>query len=186
MKTNAATLLSILEQDKVGFFTLIKLGWNSDYYFTDLGRDVVFEGQTWLKNNPIIGVGAPSYSTTIDREKFDLALSGLDASMQNEVDTGVVHMPVDVYLMFTVDDAPQLSTNQAMHYYSGKVLSTKTVLDEGTKQINVELSAPLSDLDAKSTLYTTKDGISSFDSTDTCFDNVAKGAEEFSLKWGKV
>jgi hypothetical protein len=186
MKTNATTLLTILGQDKVGFFTLVKLGWNSTYYFTDLGRDVSFNGQLWLSNNPIVSVAPPAYSTTVDREKFDMSLSGLNSDMADEVDTGVVHMPVDIFMMFTVDGVPQLSANQAMHYYSGKVLSSKTILSDDEKLINVELSAPLNNLDAKSTLYTTKDGISAFDSTDTCFDNVSKGSEEISLKWGKV
>ena len=77
MKTNSANLLSILSNDNVGFATLAKLEWNSNYYFTDMGSDVVFDGNTYLSSNPLVNLSAPQYSTVIDREAFSLQLSGI-------------------------------------------------------------------------------------------------------------
>ena len=106
--------------------------------------------------------------------------------MVSEMEQGVVHHKVDLYLIFLVNGIPQLGSNDALHYYSGRVSSHKTALTSDSKLIDVECTSPLSDLEAKGTLFTTKDGMSIFDATDTSFDAVSEGSEELSLKWGKV
>jgi len=187
MKLNHANLLNILNNSgNISTFSIAKFDWNSTYYFTDFGYDVAFDGNNYSSNNPIVSGGSVQYSTTVDREIFTMKLSGLDSAMVNEVEAGIIHMPVDLKMIFVVNGVPQTSINQILSYYTGKVLSATFSVEEEEKIIDIELSAPLSNLDETGTLYTTKDGMSVYDNTDTCFDQISRGSEEFTLKWGRV
>ncbi|QGH74726.1 hypothetical protein DSS3PM1_00049 [Bacteriophage DSS3_PM1] len=186
MKGNASDILSILAQDNVGFFSLVELNWNQNHYFTDFGANITWNGKTFLSNNPLVSSDPIRYSNVVDRESFRFFLSGVDAAINNELDAGVVHRPVTLRMAFTVDGVPQLGGNQTLLYYDGLVSKTdkKISLDD---RINViECTAPLSDLDAIGTMFTTKDGMKRFDPTDTSFDAIFEGSEETSLKWGKL
>jgi len=186
MKTNAANLSTILGNDQLGFFTLIELNWNNQYYFTDYGQTLTFDGNNYLTNTPVVDISIPKYTTTIDRELFSMTLSGLDEDMVDEAETGIISLGVKASMIFTVAGVPQLGNNDVLNFYTGKVFSSKVVLTNEEKLIEVECTAPLNDLDSKGTLYTTKDGIKTLDATDTCFNSVTKGSEEINLKWGKI
>jgi hypothetical protein len=185
MKSNSQELLSILSNPSIGFFTLVELNWHNNYYFTDLGRDITWNGNTYRADNPMVGVDTVRYSNVVDRELFKFSLSGLDPMMNAELNAGIVHKPVKVRMLFTIDDVPQTGINQTMLVYDGLVSKTDHKISMEDKLNQIECTAPLSDLDATGTLYTTRDGMKLFDPEDTSFDTVFEGREETSLKWGK-
>lgn len=186
MRANANAILTILENPRVGFFSLVKFDWNNTHYFTDFGQNIDWNGNTYLKDNPIVSSDQLRYSNVVDREVFKFTLSGLDPSMAGELAQGIVHMPVTARMIFTVNDVPQTALNQTILLYDGLVSGTSITSNQEEKLITVECTAPLSDLDATGTMFTTKDGMKPFDPTDTSLDNIFEGSEETSLKWGKV
>lgn len=186
MKGNSANLLNILNNDNIGFFTIMELNWGANYYFTDFGSDIVWNGNTYRSDNPIVGSDSIRYSNVVDRELFKFQLSGLNNSINNEIQAGVVHKPVKMRMVFVVNGVPKLGLNETLFFYDGLVSRTDQKISDEEKISIIECTAPLSDLDATGTLFTTKDGIKRFDSTDTSFDSIFEGSEETSLKWGKL
>lgn len=89
-------------------------------------------------------------------------------------------------MVFTVNGTPRIGTNETLFFYDGLVSKTDHQITQEEKINIIECTAPLSDLDATGTMFTTKDGIKRFDNTDTSFDNIFEGSEETSLKWGKI
>lgn len=186
MKGNHSQLLGILGNSNIGFFTLMELNWRSNYFYTDFGSDIVWNGNTYRAKNPISGSDSIRYSNVVDRELFRFQLSGLDTSINNEIAAGVVHKPVRMRMVFVVNGVPQLGVNDTLFFYDGLVSSTDQKINSEEKISIIECTAPLSDLDATGTLFTTRDGIKRFDNTDTSFDSIFEGSEETSLKWGKL
>lgn len=186
MKTNSTRLLEILNSEKLGFFSLVEFKWNSNHYYTDLGYDVTWGGSSYLSNNPIVGFDTPRYSNVVDRELFQMQVSGLDSRMIDEVNAGISGLPVTIRIVYTIDGVPQLGVNDTLLLYDGLVSKTSTSIDDEGKVIVVECTAPLSSLDERGTLYTTKDGMKSYDPSDTCFDTVSDNSEPVNVRWGKV
>lgn len=185
MRDNAAQLLNILSQDKIGVISLIEFNWNSNYYYTDYGTNLTWNSRTYIRRGPIASIDPVRYSNVVDRESFRFSMSALDTNMQAEVAAGITHMPVKMRLLFTVDGVPQLGIYESLEIYNGLVSKVDKRIDKETQLYNVECTAPLFDLDAIGTLFTTKDGISAMDPTDTSFDLIQEGSEAFSLKWGR-
>ena len=185
MKRNSARILEILGNENVGPFTLIKFEWNQDHFFTDLPYDVTWNGNTYKSESPLIAIQQPVYNSVIDRESYTLQLDGLDLGMISEVEAGIVHRPVEIYIGFLVDGVASLGLDDPILSYKGTVSGPKLEIDGGSKILSVECSSPLSDLDQKATLYTTKSGMKSLAAGDTSFDQIAEG-KDVDLKWGKV
>lgn len=184
MKDNASNLLSILASDNVGYFLLVKLDWNSTYYYTTLPYNVAYDGNTYLSGTEVVEFQAPRYSTTVDRESYTIIFSGIDATLESEMTAGIVNRPVEIRVGFTVDGVPQLDPEDTIHSYSGFVATPKLEISDGTKRFIIECSSPLASLDAKAQLYTTRDMQQNIDPTDTCFDQIFDGSESYSLTWG--
>jgi hypothetical protein len=185
MKTNSVDILSALNSDEVGFFFLVHLAFNTNFYLTTLPYELIWNGNTYRPEQELINLEAPRATTVVDRQAYKLKLSGIDPVMNAEVENGIVHLPVTIKMGFVVDGVALTGLSDLMHVYSGSVASAKKSISEDTQSINIECSAPLSSLDAKSTLFTTRDAIKALDATDTSFDQIFEGSSEFSLKWGK-
>jgi hypothetical protein len=187
MKTNANELISLLDGTDLGFFALVEFNWNQNYYYTDLGRDVTWNGNLYLANPmPIVSMEPLKYSSIVDREAFNLQISAIDPAMRAEFDFGIVNRSVKIRTVFTSFGAPQLGLSQTLLLYEGTVSKISEVISNETRIFNIECTAPLSNLDATGTLYTTRDGMKVFNANDTSFDTVFEGSEAISLKWGKV
>ncbi|MFN3895746.1 MAG: hypothetical protein ACK4KU_14550, partial [Acinetobacter sp.] len=87
---------------------------------------------------------------------------------------------------FVLNGVAQTALTDMVHVYSGTVANNKQNISGGEQSLNIECSAPLSSLDAKSTLFTTRDALKAFDETDTAFDQIFEGSTEIALKWGQV
>ena len=186
MHKNATRLKEILSNDTIGYFGLVKLDWNATKYITSLPHDVTWNGNTYLSDPTIMEVEAPRYNDVTDREAFMLRLNGMDDTIKNEVETGIIHRGVDIRLGFTIGGVPQLGLNDTLHVYSGHVANVKFATTDGNMIWEIECSAPLSNLDAISTIYTTKDSMKNIDATDTCFDKIQEGNESKKVAWGKI
>ncbi|MBQ2262713.1 MAG: hypothetical protein II336_15245 [Loktanella sp.] len=186
MKNNSEALLAKLANDDLGVFFLVFFGFNQPHFFTTLPYDLSWNGNIYVTERNLIDFESPRATTVVDRQTYKLRLSALDPVMMAEVENGIIHMPVEIKLGFVIDGAAQTGLNDMYHVYSGTVANTKKQVNDGEQSLNIECSAPLSSLDAKSTLFTTRDALKAFDPTDTAFDQIFEGSTEFSLKWGQV
>lgn len=185
MKSNSADILAALNNENVGIFFLVHLEWANDHFLTTLPYEITWNGNIYKSETNILSFESPRSTTVVDRQAYKVRLSGLDPDIQAEVEASIIHKPVRIKLGFLQDGIPNLGLDKLMHVYSGTVANVKKTINQGEQAFVVECSAPLSDLDAKSTLFTTKDGIRQFDASDTSFDQVAEGSSEYSLNWGK-
>lgn len=189
MKPNATRLDEILKSgQEIGYFALVRLDWNATRYLTSMPHDITWNGNTYLSDAVIMEFQSPRYSEVVDREAYVLTLNGMDTQIHNEVTTGIVHRPVDIRLGFTLDGVPQLGLNDTMHVYSGSVASAKYVVDAADEKMiwEIECTAPLSNLDALSTIFTTKDSMQNLFPGDTCFDKIQENNQKSSVAWGKT
>ena len=189
MKPNATRLKEILTSDKnIGYFALLRLDWNATRYLTSMPHDITWNGNVYVSDTTIMEFQSPRYSDVVDREAYTLTLSGMDGQIHNEVTTGIIHRPVDIRLGFTLDGEPQLGLNDTMHVYSGTVANAKYVADAADEKMiwEIECSAPLSNLDAISTIFTTKDSIKNLFPGDTCFDGIQENNQKSTVAWGKT
>ncbi len=186
MKSNGATLTNILKTDQeLGNFALVKLEWNAIHYLTSLPYGVTWNGNYYKSDETIMDVEGPRYSTTIDREAYALFLNGQDELLHSEVAAGIIHKPVEIRLGFTLDGVPLLGLDETLHVYSGTVASPKFAAKDEEMIWRIECSAPLSNLDARSTLFTTKDAMENLHPGDTCFDKIQENSDATSVAWGK-
>lgn len=185
MKENFSSILAALNSDQLGVFFLVQLDWNSQYRYTTLPYDVVWNGNTYQSEENIISFESPRATNVVDRQAYKLQLSGIDPDMMAEINSGVNNMPVSIKLGFTDEGVPGLGLLDIMHVYSGTVANVKKSILDSEQIFTIECSAPLSSLDAKSTLFTTRDAMRSFDPLDTSFDQIATDATEMELLWGK-
>ena len=186
MKANAPLIRGSLDSgDDVGFFLLVHLSMNNEYLYTTLPYEVVYNGNVYSSDDCIIQVMPPVNNTVINRNAYSIQLSGLNASMLSEIQTHIVNSKVKVDMGFTVNGEPQLNLGQTLHVYSGYVSQPKYEVSGDTVTITLELTSPLADLDSVSTLFTTRDGIKSFNPNDTSFDMIYEGSSVTNIKWGK-
>lgn len=185
MKGNYAELLPLLEEDHFGYFVLIELNWNQNHFYTDLGRDITWNGQLYSSDCPVIALDTVRYSNIVDREAYRLSLSGLDPFINAELEAGIVHKAVKIRMVMVVDDQPMLGPRETIMIYDGLVSSTDHKINLDEKINTIECTAPLSDLDATGTMFTTRDGMKPYDPTDTSFDKIFEGSGTSNIKWGK-
>jgi hypothetical protein len=186
MRPNSQNLVSTLLEDNLGVAALVNLDWNQNYYFTDLGRDVTVGGQVYQSSHPLVSIDPLRYNSVVNRELFNFKLSALDADMIAEIAAGITHRPVQISLMFLVTDVAQTDPAELLPLYRGYVSKVEEMINQDEKIFNIECTAPLSDLDAIGTLYTTKSGMEVYSATDTSFDTVNENSQAISLKWGKI
>lgn len=186
MKTNSATLLSNLNNDNLGVFFLVQFSFNSNYYYTTLPYELSWNGNLYASETNLINFESPRATTVVDRQPYKLTLSALDSDMMAEVESGIIHRGVDIKMGLIIDDVPLTGLNDMFNVYKGTVANISKTISGGEQLLNIECSAPLSSLDAKSTLFTTRDALKTFDPTDTSFDQIFEGSSEFSLKWGQL
>lgn len=187
MKPNSTRLQEILESDQaLGYFALLRLDWNSTRFLTSLSHDTTWNGNVYQSDPTIMQFESPRYSSTVDREAYKLTLSGMDQGIHDEVATGIIHRGVNIRLGFMINGVPQLGSNDTLHVYTGTVANARFVADGEQMTWEIECSAPLSNLDSTSALYTTKDSMQNIFPGDTCFDRIQEGSKKASVAWGKL
>jgi hypothetical protein len=185
MRPNSGNLESTLLEKKLGVAVLVTLEWNQTYHFTDLGRDVTVNGQVYTSNQPMVGIDPLMYNSVVNRELFNFTLSALDSDMRSEINQGITFKPVQISLIFLVNDVPLTNIDDTLPLYRGFVSKVDENISEDEILFSVECTAPLSNLDAIGTLYTTSVGMEVYSPNDTSFDKVTEDSYSLSLKWGR-
>jgi hypothetical protein len=185
MKRNSTAILEALNSEEVGFFFLVRLDFNQTHFYTTLPYEFSWNGNIYNSEENLIGFEAPRATTVVDRQTYKMTFSGIDPVMIAEVENGIINRPVSIKMGFVVDGVPQTGLDDMIHVYSGTVANNQKDISDGQQNLAIECSAPLSNLDAKSTLFTTRDGMKSLDQTDTSFDQIFEGSTEYDLNWGK-
>lgn len=186
MRTFSTAVQTVLDSDLIEFAFLIKLEFNSNYYFTSNSYDVVYDGNTYLANGGLYEFDSPKFSTVIDRESYRVVISELLNEMLPEFRSNVVGKTIEVFV--ALQDANGqllLTTDDVLSIYKGVVDKPSISNDFETKLAVLEGTSPMSDLDMVKTFISSKDGMDQKSATDTSFDEVYEDSE-ITLKWGKV
>ncbi len=188
MHYNYVRLKEILNTNKeFGFFALIQLDWAATHFFTSHPHDLTWNGNAYIADSTILEIENPRYSEVVDREAYTISLSAMNTNLMNEVKSGIVHRPVTVKLGFTLDGEPQLGNNDLFNIYTGRVANSKFVTENEQQILNIECSAPLSNLDETSGILTTKSFMQSqIDATDTTFDYLHEDSKTSTKGWGRI
>jgi hypothetical protein len=186
MRPNSENLATVLTEKNLSVSILVGLEWNQNHYFTDMGRDVYVNSVVYKTNQPIVSFDPLSYSSVVNRELFNFELSALDSDMKTEIGLGITHKPVQINMMFSVNGVAIVDPAFILPLYRGYVSKVEESIDEEQRLFSIQCTAPLSDLDAIGTLYTTNAGMEVYSTTDTSFDTVNDNSRAITLKWGKI
>ena len=186
MRQFSAAVQTVLDSDLIEYAFLIKLNFNSNYYLTSNGYDVVYDGNTYLANSGLYQFDSPKFSTVVDRESYKVIISELFDEMMPEFKLNVVGKPIEVLVALRDANGDLLlSTGDVLKVYKGTVDKPSISNDFETKLAILEGTSPMSDLDLVKVFITSKDGMDQKSATDTSFDEVYDGSE-ITIKWGKV
>ena len=186
MRQFSAAVQTVLDSDLIEYAFLIKLNFNSNYYLTSNGYDVVYDGNTYLANSGLYEFDSPKFSTVVDRESYKVVISELFDEMMPEFKLNVVGKPIEVFVALRDANGDLLlSTSDVLKVYKGTVDKPSISNDFETKLAVLEGTSPMSDLDLVKPFITSKDGMDQKSATDTSFDEVYDGSE-ITIKWGKV
>lgn len=186
MRAFSAAVQTVLDSDLIEYAFLIKLEFNSNYYFTSNSYDVVYDGDTYLANGGLYEFDSPKFSTVIDRESYKVILSELLDEMMPEFKLNVVGKPIEVFAALRdANGQLLLDTTDVINVYKGVVDKPTINNDFDTKLAVLEGTSPMSDLDMVRPFMSSKDGMDQKSATDTSFDEVYDSSE-ITLRWGKV
>ena len=186
MRTFSTAVQTVLDSDLIEFAFLIKLEFNTTYYFTSNSYDVVYDGNTYLANGGLYEFDSPKFSTVIDRESYKIVISELLNEMLPEFRLNVVGKSIEVFVALRDANGQLLdTTTDVLTIYKGVVDKPSITNDFETKLAVLEGTSPMSDLDMVKTFISSKDGMDQKSATDTSFDEVYDD-NEITLRWGKV
>ena len=186
MRQFSPAVQAVLDSDLIEYAFLIKLNFNSTYYLTSNGYDVVYDGNTYLANSGLYEFDSPKSSTVVDRESYKIVVSELLDEMLPEFKLNVVGKPIEVYVALRDANGDLLlSTGDVLKVYKGTVDNPSISNDFETKLAVIEGTSPMSDLDLVNNFITSKDGMDQKSDTDTSFDEVYDGSE-ITMNWGKI
>lgn len=186
MRTISAATQAVLDSDSIKVIFLMKLEFNSTYYFTSHHSDVVFDGQTYLADGGMFEFDAPKFSSVIDRESYKIVIADQAEVMAAEFRLNVIGKPVSVKVaLMDTSGQPMLNTADVLSIYNGFVDAPSISNDFEQKLAIIEGTSPMSDLDMVRSFITSKAGMDQYSTTDTAFDEIFDN-KAVTLKWGKV
>lgn len=183
---SSAVQARIDSDDRLKYFFLIELKFNSTYRFTSLSQDVSWDSQTWTSDGGLFEVDAPRFSSVIDREAYRVVLTDLDEALHAEFQAGVIGKEINVWAGFLDDsNQPLLGADDVVSLYGGYVDSPEVVIDWDTKTASLQGTSPMADLDQVKSIMVSRDGMDQFSSSDTSYDALFEDSE-ILIKWGKI
>lgn len=186
MRTFSADVSTLLEGDSIKFFYLIKLEFNSNYYLTSYGHDIVYDGNAYTANSGIFEIETPEFSRVVDREAFRIAAVDLQGTLFNEIKNNVIGKRIEVRAGFIgTDGQPMLDADDTILIYKGYVDTPSVQNDWESKLVTFEGSSPMADLDQINNFVTSRDNMKQRDALDTSFDSIYDNSE-IQIKWGKI
>lgn len=188
MKTFSTAVQNIINQNKIDFFFLIDLEFNTHHRLSSLPYDVTYDGNTYAANSALLEVDSPKFSSVVDRESYRIVIAeDANNTFKTEIDNNVVGKGIEVRIgFFDSNDDPILTpTNDVLLAYKGFVDSPSITNDFDAKIVTFDGTSPMSDLDMIIPFIGSRDGIKQKDSNDTSFENLY-GDSVIKLKWGKI
>jgi hypothetical protein len=187
----SSTVVQMLSNPTIEGFYLVDLQ-SGLYRTTSYIRDITLSnGVTYLSDGKLISVDPPQLSSVVDREIYRISIADPDFTSGASAESGLIGKTIEVRLGFINQSTklPELNIADTVLIYKGTVEGTGYSIDTatvGSSVLNVTCSSPMSDLDYRRPLYTTKDAMRSRDPTDTSCDQIYEGSGQLQLKWGKV
>jgi hypothetical protein len=186
MRQFSTNVQAALAQDFVEYFFLVELNLNNNYYMTSHSTDLIIDEQVYTGNGAIFSYEPPSKNSVIDRESYKLAFIDPNNNLLQEALQGIIGKNIKVRAGFIHDTLGPLTNEYDLVYvYTGFVDAPSIKNDFESKILTIEGSSPMADLDAVRPYFTTKYGVTQYDTSDSCFDRVHDGYD-LQLKWGKT
>jgi len=186
MRTFSTNVQQALAQDYVEYFFLVELNLNNNYYMTTHSTDLTVDGQLFTGNGTIFDYEPPSKNSVVDREAYSISFVDPSHTLLAEARTGIVGKSVTIRAGFVHTTAgPLTNPSDLVYVYKGYVDAPTISNDFDSKVMKIECSSPMADLDAVKPYFTTKYGVTQYDSADTTFDRIYDGYT-LQLKWGKT
>jgi len=186
MRTFSSAVQTVLNSGIIEFVYLIKLEFNTTYYFTSHNTDLTYDSQSYIAEGALYEFDTPKFSSTIDREAYKIVIADFSNEMAAEFDLNVIGKPVEVKVaLMDSNGNPMLGTDDVLSVYNGFVDSPSISNNYEEKLALLECTSPMADLDTVNSFYTSRDSMEQRSSTDTSFDEIFEN-KEISIKWGKV
>jgi len=186
MRQFSTNVQQALSQEFVEYFFLVELNLNNNYYLTTHSTNLTVDGDVYTGNGAIFSYEPPSKNSVVDREAYSISFVDPNHSLLQEAVTGIVGKSVSIRAGFIHETlGPLTNTADLVYVYTGFVDTPTIKNDFNSKILTIDCSSPMADLDAVRSYFTTKYGVSQFDSADSCFDRIHDGYD-LQLKWGKV
>ena len=122
---------------------LVKLEFDTTYYYTDFSSDIVDGSDTYIANGFLQKIGAISESASLTIGSLSLSLSGVTQTIISDIlNNGHIHRQITIKRAFitsgTVDGDGQLI--ESFSIYSGRVESMDIVDSDKTSTINFRVA----------------------------------------------
>jgi hypothetical protein len=148
-------------------------------------------GHSYVADDTIASVDAPQATTNVDREQFRILLSDPRLESMETVFNNLVGYPIEVRLGFLNIDTcmPFLDLSDTIIVYKGRVDSTAYSIktqEMGEAVLQVTGSSPMRSLDAKNSLFLSRDYVRQLSPNDSSCDQIFEGSEALVLKWGRI
>jgi hypothetical protein len=182
----------LMEQDIVNTFYLVKIYTDPPALLTSYG-DAPLQtttGETFINEGYLLSVDPPALSTTVDRAEFKVVLANNTFEASEFFDSvKFAGARLEVYLSAVTESGyPINDIDQMLMTYGGRISGITKEFDtnvEGESKITILCTSPVGKLDAKSSVYTSKEYLRNIVPNDSAFDQVYIGSGRLALRWGK-
>jgi len=199
MKDYSDALKALFVNSGAARFVLVKIGPNLTpitLYYTSLAYDHDYEGDTYMTNNSLLSVEAPSISSVIGSESYSLVFGADDYSMRPYFDSNNASNMIGRDIK-VVGGFVNISKETINGVLPGAVFSEYFLLYEGFVDggiydinpreqiiVNVGAVSPMGVLENTNVSLTDKRDLRAVHQDDTSFDELFEGSSEVELKWG--
>jgi hypothetical protein len=153
--------------------------------------DLPVPGHSYISDDTIASVDAPQATTNVDREQFRILLNDPRLESMETVFNNLIGYPIEVRLGFLNVDTclPFFKFSDTLLVYKGRVDSTAYSIktqEMGEAVLQVTGSSPMRSLDAKNSLFLSRDYVRQLTPKDSSCDQIFEGSEALVLKWGRI
>jgi len=205
MKPISQNVLTILEQENVNSFALIRIydkqnkinfahtTYSINLTVTTLGDD----NALYLSDNGLAKIEPPIIEKGTDREAYKIIYIDPAFDYRAMIESGIIGAKATVYsgvcnpFNYTFGGVesgqPLLAFSDLIKAFTGVIDSATYAIDpiEGTVLMTMECASPMASLGVTKSYLTSKDALLQIDPTDTAYDQVFVGSKAISLLWGK-
>jgi hypothetical protein len=184
MKHRSAAVEAAYNSTNLKHFNMLKIG--TSLRFTDNSFNVVFSGEEYIAEFPVMEIQLPTFNTIVNREMAVLNLSDVALEFESLLYYAGIGTPVWLYRgVYDADNQPLLNTQHVELMYKGYVDKTPRAEKDGQRFIAMTTTSPMHDLERSRPIVASKAWARSVDPTDTSFDHILSSKKSTELGWGK-